>query len=387
MTARRSNQEVQAILQAGGLSTDAEYVNKDTPMACTCNECNRDVQVRLGVVIRGQKLRPGGTACRYCLGQEIPPEDAILDMRILGRAEPLEGEVYPGAHKKWRCKCLDCGEVVTPKLAKVRFGQRACKACAIKEFAESRQLSDAYARNFMVNAGAIPDAETPYPGALKPWKSVCATCGDVIYPRYGNIQSGNGPCTACGYGVLADKQRIPDDEAKRLMVELGGADPEVPYPGAHTPWLCTCKKCGNSITPRLASVKAGQGACIYCAEKGIDYAAPSIVYTLALHIADGEASLNVVKVGIANEESARLKLHQSRGWRVVEVAHFKTGREALTVEQSLIRVWRKSGASFVPKEFVPEGDGYTETVELSDAAWLNQFSLIEFARELGVSTI
>jgi hypothetical protein len=48
---------------------------------------------------------------------------------------------------------------------------------------------------------------------------------------------------------------------------------------------------------------------------------------------------------------------------------------------------REFVAAFVSKEHVLGGDGYTETVELSDVAWLSQFSLIEFAHDHGVTTI
>gem|GEM_PF-5749128 len=38
----------------------------------------------------------------------------------------------------------------------------------------------------------------PYPGARKPWRARCTTCGTVGGPQLGNIRQGQGPCVACG---------------------------------------------------------------------------------------------------------------------------------------------------------------------------------------------
>jgi hypothetical protein len=55
------------------------------------------------------------------------PEVAAADMRRAG-FEPLEP--YPGAGRVWRCRCVQCGNEVTPKLNKIRQGEGGCRHCA-----------------------------------------------------------------------------------------------------------------------------------------------------------------------------------------------------------------------------------------------------------------
>ena len=58
-------------------------------------------------------------------------------------------------------------------------------------------------------------------------------------------------------------KRLSDAEAERLML-AANFKPLVSYPGAGVNWKCNCMKCGNEVSPRLASIKRG-GGCVYCA--------------------------------------------------------------------------------------------------------------------------
>ncbi|WP_051811850.1 hypothetical protein [Kitasatospora sp. MBT63] len=46
-----------------------------------------------------------------------------------------------------------------------------------------------------------------------------------------------------------------------------GVEPLAPYPGSAQPWPCRCLTCGSTVTPRLASIRKGQGACRVCAAR------------------------------------------------------------------------------------------------------------------------
>lgn len=248
-------------------------------------------------------------------------EEAWDLMTKNGLALPLEE--YPGAHNRWKCKCIRCGEIVYPRLSKVNSGQSACKSCGIAAFAESRMLADSDAREKMIGLGVIPDKDSPYPGALKPWKSTCVKCNRSISPRYANVLNVKNPCVYC-----SKKKKHPDEtiqaltsanlelldsnksmdsqvfecrcmkcgnnvvvwwstivrggnpcrfcsntvilpfDAEKIMLN-SGLKPLVDYPGASSPWESQCKKCNKIVAPTFSAVKNGAG-CGYCAGNRLD---------------------------------------------------------------------------------------------------------------------
>jgi hypothetical protein len=54
--------------------------------------------------------------------------------------EPLEE--YPGAMKPWKCKCLDCGNVIQPRYAHIQQGRKGCTYCGIKKNSERVRVSE-----------------------------------------------------------------------------------------------------------------------------------------------------------------------------------------------------------------------------------------------------
>ena len=53
-------------------------------------------------------------------------------------------------------------------------------------------------------------------------------------------------------------------------MRLAGVEPAEPYIGSEVPWRCRCLTCGREVTPRLGNVRAGHGACAYCAGRAVD---------------------------------------------------------------------------------------------------------------------
>lgn len=254
-------------------------------------------------------------------GVRISNEEARELMTTNGLALPLEK--YPGAHNRWKCECLRCGEIIYPRLAKVNSGQSACKSCGIAAFAKKRMLSDSEAREKMSSLGVIPDKDSPYPGALKPWRSTCAKCKYRIFPRYANVLNAKNPCVycakrkksqeetikallasnlqlldsnkkldtsvfecrclSCGNDVIVwwstvlrggnpcrycSKTAILPEDAEKIML-IAGLCPLIAYPGASTPWESQCNICEKFVAPTLSSVKNGAG-CGYCSGNRID---------------------------------------------------------------------------------------------------------------------
>ena len=188
----------------------------------------------------------------------IPPDVAVAEMRAAG-AEPLEP--YTSAHTPWKAECLSCGKTVAPRLSKIRSGQSPCRACAIKASSAGRRDAHEPIALATLDAAGLDPLE-PYPGALKPWRAVCRTCGREVSPRYAQLQQG---WSGCGY---CSKKKVDPLEAEQFMLEVG-VRPKVPYPGTGVPWLCECLACGRAVTPMYGSVKSGQSACKFCARRAV----------------------------------------------------------------------------------------------------------------------
>lgn len=59
-----------------------------------------------------------------------------------------------------------------------------------------------------------------------------------------------------------------DHDTAAAFMRAAGLEPLVPYPGkSNVPWLCRCLTCGAEVSPRLHSIRAGQGGCRRCADR------------------------------------------------------------------------------------------------------------------------
>lgn len=72
-------------------------------------------------------VQPLTDACDHAaMAERVDPDAAAARMRAV-RLEPLEP--FVDADEPWRCRCLACGRVVTPRLSSIGAGG-GCKYCA-----------------------------------------------------------------------------------------------------------------------------------------------------------------------------------------------------------------------------------------------------------------
>jgi hypothetical protein len=169
------------------------------------------------------------------------------------KLEPLEE--YPGRHKQWKSKCLQCGKVVTPSLGGVIGNGGGCKSCGMKRGAEKRKTNSKAAIQLMIKAGAKPLED--YVNNRHKWKCKCLKCGKEIYPAYANVVQGHSACVYC-----AGKKTHPDDAVK--IMKKAGLEPLVPYPGSNTKWKSKHRACGEIVYPMLNWIVQGEGGCQAC---------------------------------------------------------------------------------------------------------------------------
>ena len=111
------------------------------------------------------------------MSRKLTFDQAAKIMRA-AKLEPLEE--YPGNKLPWKCRCLQCGNIVHPQLGAVRNNGGGCRSCGLKRSAGSRRTGEAEAVRFMKKAGAIP--LEPYQNSKAPWLCRCIKCKREIRP-------------------------------------------------------------------------------------------------------------------------------------------------------------------------------------------------------------
>lgn len=356
MPRRISEQDaVEAMLERGTRPL-VPFPGTQEPWKCRCLTCGLVSSPRYNDVVN-----KGTGACnRTCRETKIASKlmrDAAEAVAVMVRNGWVPVEDYPGAGKRWRCRCAECGVIKPKRLSHVQNGAAAgCTNCA------GRDITDEAARKVMMAAGHEPLID--YPGGLRPWLSRCITSGHVGSPCYSKVRMRGHQCWSCRSATLSTVLRLSEADATASMLE-SQLEPLEPYPGSvERPWRSRCVRCEEVLDPgpALHNIRSGRGGCPACAERGINPFRPGYLYLVA-H--DGHASL---KWGIANIEQ-RIIQHVSQGWRLLARWDFDLTRDAWEIERQ-VKSWVR-GQGFPPS--VAAGQmkyrGHTETVLIADVSF------------------
>jgi hypothetical protein len=136
----------------------------------------------------GASVTKGIHPCSYCSGAEISVREV---QRVCRSAQILPLDVaMPRSGVPWPCVCLRCKRLIGVTWDNVKQGRGACVYCA------KQRIQPDEAANVMRMVGLEPLVN--YPGARRPWKCLCVSCGAGVTPRYDNIRAGQGGCSSCG---------------------------------------------------------------------------------------------------------------------------------------------------------------------------------------------
>lgn len=407
-----------------------------------CLTCHEIVSPRLS------DIRIGRSGCKKCsdlsggkkrrlannpkrAGKESKFEE-VLEIMRKAKLEPLEP--YETSQTKWKCKCLNCGAIVSPKYNQIKQGRGGCRDCFLKRQPLIKRLDQDKAFAVMQSKNLQPLES--YPGAMKPWKCKCLDCGTVIMPRYAHIQQGRKGCKVCGYRKNATNSRTSESTATSIMIDAG-FKPLEPYKNRHHPWRSQCQKCGNVISPRLGSIIIGQGCrfcsglvvdpedakkkmiaadldplteypgagkpwksrclkcqrivkprysqlaygiggCKFCASHGYDFSSPGLIYL----ITHDQFLSHKIGISNVNAKEVRLDKHRNQGWRTFRTKEYFDGNVAYEVEQETLNWLRKDLglSSYLSSEQMPQG-GWTETVDASEIGLVTIWNkVLEFSR-------
>jgi hypothetical protein len=116
----------------------------------------------------------------------------------------------------------------------------------------------------MLKAGLEP--LEPYKTALTKWKCKCLGCGDIVFPKYNQIQQGVGGCNKCGTKRGSEKIKLDSKIAVQIMIDAE-LEPLENYVNNKTKWKCRCLSCGDIVYPKLNGIQSGEGGCYKCGMK------------------------------------------------------------------------------------------------------------------------
>ena len=416
-------------MRAAGLEPLEPFHTTKTPWRSRCMTCGEEVAPRLN------NVRSGHGGCLACGGKApVDPDVAVAEMRAAG-LEPLQP--YRSTLTRWRCLCLECGDEVTPMLSVIRSGTGGCRRCGTAAARQTRFSREAPAAVSDMHAAGLKPLE-PYPGSMRPWRSLHIACGATVTPRLNDVRRGSQGCRDCGNASSARKRRMQESEAIESL-RAAGLEPLVPYRSGQYPWQCRCLTCGATVSPRLAAIRAGQGGCRPCGwdigssrrrdreapraeadmrEAGLEPLEP---YTTALtpwrcrcstchrtvtprlnsvrsgqrgciycsnssFALRGAAILYLItheeyrahKIGIMGQRTGRLMEHRRQGWTIFKAIDVPCYIDAYRAEQAVLRrLWNERQLlPCLTEEAMPQG-GWTETVAAEDIGLIELLSLVE----------
>ena len=113
--------EAVALFKLRGLNPLTPYPGGRKPWKCRCRICKKIVYPQY------TSVATRNSGCIYCAGGKVDPKDAVSFMKK-NNLTPLVK--FPGASKRWKCRCENCKRVITPMYTSVRGGQGGCRFCA-----------------------------------------------------------------------------------------------------------------------------------------------------------------------------------------------------------------------------------------------------------------
>ncbi len=118
---RKDEKIAVAVMLKLNLKPLVPYKNSTTRWKSECLKCGKTVYPTFGSVQYNNNI-----GCKYCAGNAVDPKDAV---EVMKSAKLIPLEPYRSSKTPWKCKCVKCGNVVTPAYAGIVAGQGGCVFC------------------------------------------------------------------------------------------------------------------------------------------------------------------------------------------------------------------------------------------------------------------
>ncbi len=194
--------------------------------------------------------------------RKVDPAEAALIMRAAG-CVPLVP--YPGSGVPWPCTHEPYGEQIAPLFSNARKRGTACRRCAGEKRDATRRAGLADSAESTMRAAQFEPLD-PYPGASKPWRCRHEPCGQVRTPTLNTVRRNGTACRPCW--LTEQGFTVWSANSAETYLRDHVLEPLQPYPGSSSvPWPARHTTCGRVVTPRLANLAVGQGACRECGQE------------------------------------------------------------------------------------------------------------------------
>ncbi len=164
----------------------APYPGASSPWKVRCSTCKREQKIKMHSLNSNKR-------CSYCAGYKLDISDINKRLEELD-FQPLEK--YQNARTPWKIKCLRCNHIIYPTWDRMNKANRnrGCGYCV-------RVRVDLKDVNKLMRQLKLKPLVT-YPGGKTPWKCKCLKCGSIVYPKYSDLNQGQGGCSNCAdYGL------------------------------------------------------------------------------------------------------------------------------------------------------------------------------------------
>jgi len=186
------------VMLKAGLKPLEPYKNSTTPWKCKCQKCGEICSPRYGD-ISSNRNRGGCRPCGYKKLSEKNLFSSNVARKIMIKAGYKPLVPYVNSRTKWKSECLKCGDIVFPKFNSIRSGKGGCRTCGNEKLGARKRFGSDKAIQIMLNAKMKP--LTKYTNARTRWKSRCLTCRKISEPTLNNIIGGHG-CVYCTGGKV-----------------------------------------------------------------------------------------------------------------------------------------------------------------------------------------
>ncbi|HUX46531.1 MAG TPA: zinc-ribbon domain-containing protein [Desulfosporosinus sp.] len=213
------------------------------------------------------------------------------------------------------------------------------------------------------------DLATTHPGLAKEayeWDPTTLTAGSGLKRKWrcplGHIWTGVvGPRASRNFGCpyCSSRQVLVgfNDFAtthETLAKEAYGWDPTTLTAGSNLRRKWTCSE-GHQWTTSILNRTLGGTRCPSCAVYGFNPSKKAHLYFLE------HESWGLLQIGISNDIKTRLRLHLSRGWKLIEIRGPMDGSLVYDWEQSILLSLKKRGVVLGTENAKGKFDGYTES--------------------------
>jgi len=178
--------DAKAAMLKRGFKTIGEFPGATKYWDVICIKCEKPDSVRMHSL-------NNVSGCSYCARVKLDIHDVYERMEFL-EFKPLEK--FKTAKTPWRMKCLKCKHIISPTWDKIN-GQKRGRGCGYC----SRVRVDIKDVNRLMRQLKLKPL-VKYPGGKNSWKCKCLKCGSIVYPKYNDLNQGQGGCSNCAdYGL------------------------------------------------------------------------------------------------------------------------------------------------------------------------------------------